>query len=496
MASKIRGLPQAQFLCENGLPLANGKIYTYLPGTSAPKAVYQNAAGTVEHDNPVILDAEGRAEIWWDGVYDVTVLDQFDALIWTNTFYGENDLPSISGTGDVFNGSFENGVTIPDSWNISLFSNGTYELDDTEAAHGARSIKFISFGGGGGMAESVYFKTYPGEELVVEWLMKSTVVNVLNVVEIVWYDRVLGFLSFDTLYSNETTNPTDWDEKGGMVQAPALATYAVIRLTGCHNTSIIAGTTWFDGVHIDHMSEATDENKGHVELATDAEITAGTDTERVIPPVGWANLRASAGDVLAGTDPVKHIPPDALQSKPGTWNKISETELSSDAEVVFSGIDGTYNEYQIRLRNVKLDLAGFIIAMQIAHSGTTWETTSYDYSKTFGRAGVAAIEHWFSGAGAGAPAVNISWYMTQVVAAPPIDAGLSGDINFFEPSRTGIKNRFWWEEVSTANAAALHYLEMSRGGGNHRTLLPIVAVRIFCTTTMASGTIGFYGRNN
>ena len=52
----------------NGNPLAGGKIHTYLTGTSTPKTTYSNSTGTA-NTNPVILDAEGYADIWLDGDY-------------------------------------------------------------------------------------------------------------------------------------------------------------------------------------------------------------------------------------------------------------------------------------------------------------------------------------------------------------------------------------------------------------------------------------------
>lgn len=46
------------------LPLPGGKLYTYVAGTLIPQAVYKDAALTVPHTNPVILDADGKAQIY------------------------------------------------------------------------------------------------------------------------------------------------------------------------------------------------------------------------------------------------------------------------------------------------------------------------------------------------------------------------------------------------------------------------------------------------
>ena len=53
-----------QWFDNNGNPLANGKIYTYISGTSTPKTSYADYALTSSNTNPVILDAGGRATIY------------------------------------------------------------------------------------------------------------------------------------------------------------------------------------------------------------------------------------------------------------------------------------------------------------------------------------------------------------------------------------------------------------------------------------------------
>ena len=57
-----------QALDAAGAPLALGKVYTYSPGGTTPKATFSDAALTVENDNPVVLDAGGQADIYLNGV--------------------------------------------------------------------------------------------------------------------------------------------------------------------------------------------------------------------------------------------------------------------------------------------------------------------------------------------------------------------------------------------------------------------------------------------
>lgn len=50
----------------DGNPLAGGKLYTYEAGTSTPKATFTNKSGAIPNANPVILDADGYADVWLD----------------------------------------------------------------------------------------------------------------------------------------------------------------------------------------------------------------------------------------------------------------------------------------------------------------------------------------------------------------------------------------------------------------------------------------------
>lgn len=77
-----------QLFNDNGDPLAGGKIYTYLAGTTTNAATYTTSAGNIAHSNPIVLDGAGRVpsgEIWLiDGItYKFVVEDPVGALIGT-----------------------------------------------------------------------------------------------------------------------------------------------------------------------------------------------------------------------------------------------------------------------------------------------------------------------------------------------------------------------------------------------------------------------------
>jgi hypothetical protein len=77
-----------QLFNDNGDPLAGGKIYTYLAGTTTPAPTYTSSSGSIAHTNPIILDGAGRVpsgEIWLtDGIqYKFVVEDAASNLIGT-----------------------------------------------------------------------------------------------------------------------------------------------------------------------------------------------------------------------------------------------------------------------------------------------------------------------------------------------------------------------------------------------------------------------------
>lgn len=53
-----------RYFDDNGDPLAGGKLYSYIAGTTTPQATYTDATGATPNTNPVILDSTGSANVW------------------------------------------------------------------------------------------------------------------------------------------------------------------------------------------------------------------------------------------------------------------------------------------------------------------------------------------------------------------------------------------------------------------------------------------------
>lgn len=75
---------KTQFIDAAGVPLAGGKVYTYIAGTTLAQATYTDYTGATSNTNPVILDARGEANIWLgEATYKFKLTDADDVEIWT-----------------------------------------------------------------------------------------------------------------------------------------------------------------------------------------------------------------------------------------------------------------------------------------------------------------------------------------------------------------------------------------------------------------------------
>lgn len=135
-----------QLFDDNGNPLAGGKIYTYLAGSTTPTATYTTSAGNIAHTNPIVLNGAGRVpsgEIWLtSGIsYKFVVEDSANSLIGTfDNVKGinQNVFTNIANfTGDGASIIFTLPAS-PISENfINIFINGVYQNKNTFSVAGA-----------------------------------------------------------------------------------------------------------------------------------------------------------------------------------------------------------------------------------------------------------------------------------------------------------------------------------------------------------------------
>lgn len=133
--------PRATFTDANGVPLANGCIFTYAGGTTTMQPTYTDYTGTTQNPDPVILDSTGSATMWLGpetykfvaysaggtncatGTQQWTV-DQVPGSIWVSgTISGVNIVNSTI-TGSTIDGSIIGGTT-PAAGNFTTLVAGT-----------------------------------------------------------------------------------------------------------------------------------------------------------------------------------------------------------------------------------------------------------------------------------------------------------------------------------------------------------------------------------
>lgn len=71
-----------KFVDANNLPLAGGKLYSYVAGTSTLLETYTDSSGTTPNANPIILNSDGGAQIWLgSNIYKFVLKDVNDVTI-------------------------------------------------------------------------------------------------------------------------------------------------------------------------------------------------------------------------------------------------------------------------------------------------------------------------------------------------------------------------------------------------------------------------------
>ena len=94
-----------------GTPGAGYKVFSYAAGTSTPLPTYTSSALSVANPNPVILDANGEAQIWLsNATYKIVLQDAAGVTVWT--------IDNVSGAGG-------GGSSAASEW-VTFSGNPTY----------------------------------------------------------------------------------------------------------------------------------------------------------------------------------------------------------------------------------------------------------------------------------------------------------------------------------------------------------------------------------
>lgn len=147
MADLLPVLKQ-RFFDSNGAPLAGGKLYSYVAGTTSPAATYTDQTGTVANTNPIILDSNGYADVWIkSGSFKFILKDASDVLLWTV----DNVQAATSSSGSSSGSSGSSG--------INYIGNPNAETDTSGWATYADAAGTSPVDGTGGSPNSTWTRT-------------------------------------------------------------------------------------------------------------------------------------------------------------------------------------------------------------------------------------------------------------------------------------------------------------------------------------------------
>lgn len=93
--------PYQQWLDNNGRPLAGGRLYAYLAGTTTPTPTWRDAGFGILNTNPVVLDSAGYSMVWLNpaAVYKFRMTNRWGVQQWTVDNVSGNLLCAPSGGG-------------------------------------------------------------------------------------------------------------------------------------------------------------------------------------------------------------------------------------------------------------------------------------------------------------------------------------------------------------------------------------------------------------
>jgi len=128
---------------DTGYPLAGGKVYTYLNGTSTLSNLWTAQDKSSDAANPIILDAQGRAEVYGDNSYKFEIYDASDVLV--ETINGVNYV-NFYELGNAVNVDYDNTVSGLSATNVqgALDAVGNavnVDYDDTDSGLSATNVQ-------------------------------------------------------------------------------------------------------------------------------------------------------------------------------------------------------------------------------------------------------------------------------------------------------------------------------------------------------------------
>lgn len=229
-AVQLAPAPVFKAFDNNGFPLFNGLLYTYVAGSSTPQATYVDYTGTTPNTNPVVLNARGEANVWLaQGLtYKLTLTDALGNQIWSiDQIYG-GQVVTAATVGQLIYPQTAQEITAGVTPASYMFAPGDvrrYGADPTGATDSTPAWQNAL------LSNSVVFDSYPGNSV---YLISSTLVQQFVGQKIIgngWGD------SNSTVYGNQFAARTElrWNGAAGGVMWTSYNANAVYQsTTGIH----------------------------------------------------------------------------------------------------------------------------------------------------------------------------------------------------------------------------------------------------------------------
>jgi len=256
MTAELRPLPVMGFPQIDGTPAVGWKLHTYENGTTTNKETWQDQAKAASHANPIIFDARGEKEIWWEGTYTVKLVDENDVEIWSVDDYAPTGQTAslIQTINELLNGSLEadgDSDGIPDNWVRSALYGAAADnqRNTSDPIHGAGGLKCTSTGSGGSdWLSGKFYECTPNKPKQWYFNQVSSVVDIRNIINFKWYTETEAASSTptSTVYDEAAANPTTKTPFTGYVVPPSDARFYKLQIKGCDPSDITPGNVIFD----------------------------------------------------------------------------------------------------------------------------------------------------------------------------------------------------------------------------------------------------------
>jgi Pectate lyase superfamily protein len=145
--AQLSPTPVFKAFANDGTPLAYGKLYSYIAGTTTPQATYPSQSESTPNPNPIILNARGECALWLDPTlaYKLNLTDLFGNQIAGYPVdniqrYAQLPIDSVNIRYDITAAETAAGVT-PTNYNIVPLNILRYGADPSGVANSDSAIQ-------------------------------------------------------------------------------------------------------------------------------------------------------------------------------------------------------------------------------------------------------------------------------------------------------------------------------------------------------------------